>query len=351
MKLLHLITSLEGGGTENFLHQLVRYSPERWTHDVLFLKKDGVTGERLRQLGLSPRKVTAGQFYQAIRQSKPDVLHTLLYRAHQVGRVIGRVAGVKRIISSQRSIDAWQNAWPIYLDSFTLPFCDQVFVNSSAAEALVRKRIKNNSTPRITRLLNGVDLERFFMQDRDAARQKLDLPSGAVVIGGSLMRLHAEKGADYILPFARKILAQHPEMHLVVGGVGPLENQLRAQSLQESWSERLHWLGWVEDTPAFYAALNFFWSLSREESFPQSLLEASVMGIPWLAPEIGGVPDLMAAGAPGTLYPVNDWKAAATLAPEVLRKSATPQKSGLEIFRRGFSVQEMAARFYNALPF
>jgi glycosyltransferase involved in cell wall biosynthesis len=350
VKIVHLITSLEGGGTENFLYQLIRYSPADWTHHVLFLKKDGVIGDRLRQQAISPRKVTGGELYPILRREKPDVLHTLLYRANQVGRVIGRVAGVKRIISSQRAIDAWQKPWHILLDSFTLPFCNDVFVNSSAAEALVRVRIKQHATPRVTRILNGVDLERFSIQDRSAARQKLQLPGGAV-IGGSLMRLHAEKGADYILPFAAKALQENPALHLVVGGVGPLEQPLRAQSGKEPWGKRLHWLGWIEDTPAFYAALDFFWSLSREESFPQSLLEATVMGIPWLAPEVGGVPDLIAAGARGRLYPVGDIPQAAMSVRDLLEKNVPLTNSALDAFRQAFSVQKMAARFYSALAF
>jgi len=350
VKIVHLITSLEGGGTENFLHQLIRYSPKNHSHEVLYLKKDGIIGDRLRQGGVSPKKITATQLYPVLRQKNPDVLHTLLFRANQMGRVIGRVAGVKQIISSQRSIDAWQKPWHIYLDSFTLPFCDQVVVNSSAAEALVRQRIKNHSKPCITKLLNGVDLERFSSQDRQAARQKLGLQAGNIVLGGSLMRLHAEKGADTILAFAQKSLLANPALHLVVGGIGPLEQQLRAQSALESWGNRLQWLGWVEDTPAFYAALDFFWSLSREESFPQSLLEASVMGIPWVAPDVGGVPDLIAAGAPGVLYPVEDLEAAAARIPEAITQGDL-QHQKLETFRQAFSVQEMAARFYNALTF
>jgi glycosyltransferase involved in cell wall biosynthesis len=351
MKLTHLITSLKGGGTENFLDQLIRYSPENWTHQVLFLKKDGVTGDRLRQRGISPKKVTAIQLYQELRTQKPEALHTLLYRANQLGRVIGRVAGVKRIISSQRAIDSWQKPWHVYLDSFTLPFCDDVIVNSSAAESLVRARIKNHSKPRITRIFNGVDLERFSPQDRTAARQKLQLPIEGI-LGGSLMRLHAEKGADRILAFAQKALQENRALHLVVGGVGPLESQLREQSKKEPWAARWHWLGWVEDTPSFYAALDFFWSLSREESFPQSLLEASVMGVPWIAPNIGGIPDLMNAKVPGTfgtLYTAGNIVEAAALLPDIISKRQNLQTPPLAAFRQAFSVQEMAARFYHAL--
>jgi glycosyltransferase involved in cell wall biosynthesis len=334
MKITHLITSLEGGGTENFLCQLLKHSPKSVSHHVLFLKKDGVFGERIRALGIPVQAADAGTVWRALRADRPDVLHTCLYRAHQLGRVMGRLAGVPRIVSSQRAIDAWQMPWHVYLDGFTLQFCDDVIVNSSAAERLVRRRIGSHATPRVTRILNGVDLNRFKLQDRDTARRVLELPEGNTRIGGSLMRLHREKGADYILRFAKAALMKNPNLHLAVGGVGPLETTLHAASLKETWGHRLHWLGWVEDTPAFYAALDFFWSLSREESFPQSLLEASVMSIPWIAPEVGGVPDLIAAGAKGQLYPSGNIDQAAALVHELLQ---------------AFSVDKMASRFYSAI--
>src|SRR5205814_568047 len=48
-KIRHLITSLEGGGTENFLYQILAHSPTGYDHEVLYLKKDGVIGDRIRR--------------------------------------------------------------------------------------------------------------------------------------------------------------------------------------------------------------------------------------------------------------------------------------------------------------
>ena len=219
---------------------------------------------------------------------------------------MGRLAGVRRIVSSQRAIDAWQKPWHHYLDSFTLQFCDEVIVNSLAAEALVRKRAGIRSSLAITRIANGVDLTRFVSGDRAAARRALSLPEG-VVIAGSLMRLHAEKGADFIVSFAEATLTQHPELHLAVGGVGPMEaDTALAKPRNRLRHARLHWLGWVDDTPTFYSALDAFWLLSRRRKFSTKACSKPVLHGEFRGSRrisVGVSRDLLGALARGTLFP------------------------------------------------
>jgi glycosyltransferase involved in cell wall biosynthesis len=311
VKIVHLITSLHGGGTENFLFQILSRSPQNISHRVFFLKEEGVYAPKIRSLGI-PVEPAGGAltFLKRLKENRPDVLHTCLYRAHQWGRVVGRLAGVPKIVSSQQSIDLWQKPWHRAADAFTLRFCDAVIANSRAAEALVKKRIGDVPRPQIFMIENGVEPATGREGKQSEIRSRYGIPADAVV-GGSLMRLHFEKGADLIPAWAENVLTQWPALHLLVGGVGPLAQKLKASTANKPWSPRLHWLGWQEDRQTFLRALDFFWLLSREESFPQSLVEASSAGLPWIAPEIGGVPELLAAGATGFLYKPGDVRAAA----------------------------------------
>src|SRR3954470_7911394 len=136
----HLITSLEGGGSEHYLYQLLSNSPANVSHSVFYLKRGGVIAERIKTLGITPRRTTPVSLWNVLQRDRPQVLHTLLYRAHQVGRVMGTIAGVPRIVSSQQAIDAWQKPWHRAIDRWKLRYCDAVLVNSRAAETLVRER-------------------------------------------------------------------------------------------------------------------------------------------------------------------------------------------------------------------
>jgi len=350
-KIVHLITSLGGGGTENFLFQVLSGSPKCYAHEVFYLGKDGVNGERIRRLGIPVRRVEGFyRFYQYLQAGPPPILHTCLYWGHQVGRVIGRMAKVPFILSSHQSIDVWQKPWHGWIDRWTLPLCDVVDINSDAAREVLENRLRHASRrPRFVKVENGVDFNRFQPLDRAQARQALGIPPDTL-IGGTLMRLHAEKGAEKIPAFARKLLNSDPRLVLMIGGTGPLEDLLKQET--QDLGHRIHWMGWQDDAVRFLSALDFFWLLSREESFPQALLEASAMGLPWIAPDVGGVHELLKGGACGVLSASGSAEAMAgageTLVSELLVRTDKARQA-LPALRARYSVETMTRAFYRIL--
>jgi glycosyltransferase involved in cell wall biosynthesis len=67
--------------------------------------------------------------------------------------------------------------------------------------------------------------------------------------------------------------------------------------------ERIVWLDWLDDTTAFYAAIDLFVSPSRSESFGLAILEAMARGCPVVATATDGAVTLLDEGR---LAPVED---------------------------------------------
>jgi len=334
----HLITSLQGGGTEYFLWQMLRHAPAGLQQEVFFLKKDGIFGQRIRALGIPVQQISIPALFLRWKKQRPDILHTCLFRAHQVGRVLGQWSGIPRIVSSQRSIDGWASDWHQRLDAWTLHRCHRVIVNSHAAQRVVEKRLNGRTTPDIRHLPNAMDPDMPTRSDRAQVRHQLGLPVQAVV-AGTLMRLHPEKGADQLLPLADVLLKRYPDLHLAIGGTGPLEKDLRRQSTDKPYASRLHWLGWVHQTSGFLSAIDRYIALSREESFSQALLEASALNVPWVSTPVGGVDELLEAGAAGREY-----RSFEQLAEEWNQPFPA---SRLDLQR--FDAQDVSRRFYSLL--
>jgi len=345
--IIHLITSVGGGGTENFLYQILAHSPKNYTHRVLYLGHDGVTGDKIRRLGIPVEKTNPWSLYQKLRQEKPDTLHTCLHWANQVGRIVGRVARVPFILSSHRSIDVWQKPWHRMIDRWTLLFCNTVIVNSDPALRIIGQRLSTSKNrPRLVKLENGLDLQVFVPLERQLLRRQYSLPLDAIV-GGTLMRLHAEKGAEKIPAMADALLERHPTLILMIGGSGPLENSLKAATRQ--WGNRILWLGWQKNAVEFLSTLNFFWLLSREESFPQALLEASGMGLPWVAPDVGAVQELVRSGACGRFYPTNDLGKAIAAFEDLLAhlpQEESQAREAMPKIRARYDLSKMVSAFY-----
>jgi glycosyltransferase involved in cell wall biosynthesis len=344
----HLITSLEGGGTENFLYQILAHSPARYKHRVFYLNRDGIVGKKIRPLGIPVERTNPLDFYRFLRQKKPQVLHTCLYWASQTGRLVGRAAKIPLILSSQRSIDVWQKPWHRIIDRWTLPLCQAVVVNSAAAQRVVEERMGSKTArPRIFKVENGIDFDLFKPRDRDQAKRLYNLPTHAVV-GGTLMRLHPEKGAEKIPPLAKALLQKHKALYLLIGGRGPLEDTLKRQTAE--LGDRIRWVGWQDDAVQFLSALDFFWLLSREESFSQALLEASGMGLPWFAPDVGGVRELVEAGACGLLHPFQKLSVAESNVEELLAHLPSYQEKAqkaVDRLKNRHSLRTMVDAFYS----
>ncbi len=349
-KIVHLITSLGGGGTENFLYQLLTKTPSSYKPLVAYMQKDGVIGDRIRALGIEVTHVPSPwQFSQYLALHKPDILHTCLYWANQMGRWVGHLKKVPVIVSSQRAIQVWEKPWHPILDRWTLPYCQGIVANSHAAKQLIEKRLAGRSAkPPIALIPNGLDFARFSApKDRERTRNNYRIPPDAVV-GGTLARLHVEKGAEKIPAFADALLKAHPRLILLVAGAGPLASQLEKQT--RHWKDRIRFVGWQENSAEFLAGLDFFWLLSREESFPQALLEASGMSLPWVAPDIGDIRELLQAGAAGLLYPVNDVSAAALRCGTLIQQAAEWSDKAARarpVLEEVYAVDPMAKRFYN----
>ena len=156
---------------------------------------------------------------------------------------------------------------------------------------------------RIEVLRNGVDLRRYKPLDRGFARQALGLPQDArLVLFGSLNPgSDARKGYD-LLQAAVGHLAAHAddvgtELVLVVFGSNP-EREERLHGL------RTFHLGHLNDDLALalvYAACDVFVAPSRQENLPNTVAEALACGLPCVAFDIGGLPDLIEHGHNGHL--------------------------------------------------
>lgn len=151
---------------------------------------------------------------------------------------------------------------------------------------------------RVHVISNTVPLDVFQPADRAAARSRLGLPQDRPVIGmGALKALDdPRKGyahlRDALAHLAGLGLAREPIV-LVFGGDGGTDLPLRAQFAGTVTGDA--------ELAALYAAMDVFVCPSRQENLPNTIAEASGCGVPTVAFEVGGIPDLVTHGVTGYL--------------------------------------------------
>ena len=142
---------------------------------------------------------------------------------------------------------------------------------------------------------------------RDALVGRFGLPAGSPVLLAVGMMRHGDKLASYrVLSEAMQRLGGRPWSLLVVGD-GPARQETEALFATLPAS-RLRFAGAAtpDALPAIHAAADLMVWPSVNEAYGMAMLEAQASGLPVVAGETGGVPDVIRDGETGLLCPVGD---------------------------------------------
>ena len=148
---------------------------------------------------------------------------------------------------------------------------------------------------------NGVDLKKFTPGKGDERlRQRLNLPQSCP-IGLHVNRLSYEKRLDVLLDAFAKISGNG---HLVIGGTGVAEAGLRAQARQLNISDRVTFLGFVQDADLhpLHQLAYVFVNPSEAELQSISMMKAMACGLPVIASDSYALPELAHHGENGFVF-------------------------------------------------
>ena len=280
--ILQLITSLNIGGTEKFLLTVLRNLNDKYDFSVGYLKERGQIADEIEKLGIPVIKLSFLSLINFLKKTKPQIIHTHLYRANIIGRIAGKIAGTPRIISSQRSIDGWKKFYHIWLDKITSNYCNLIIANSQAAKNVLITREKI-SAKKIIVAYNGVK----------STNQQINKSTNQQFTVGFIGRLHREKGV-YLIPGIAKIVCEkNDKIKFLIYGEGPKKNNLKLQIADYNLQNKVEFLGWQTNLKDVYSSIDILLLPSEEESFPQAALESMSYGVPVIASDVGGVSELV----------------------------------------------------------
>ena len=166
-------------------------------------------------------------------------------------------------------------------------------------------------------------LTRSHGVDRSAVRASWGIPMDAPVVMFCAKLQPWKRPLDLLRAFAA---AGVPGSHLVNAGDGPLANELKQEAKQLGISERVHFLGFQNQSrlPAIYSSADLFVLPSKYDPCPAVVCEAMLCGLPVvLSDEILGRREQIDEGETGYIFPCGNVDALA----KILRKSlADPAK-------------------------
>jgi glycosyltransferase involved in cell wall biosynthesis/predicted metal-dependent phosphoesterase TrpH len=148
----------------------------------------------------------------------------------------------------------------------------------------------------------GVDAHRFTPRRRNEALRDYLLGNGSVLLL-SVGRLSNEKRIDVLLDAFGRLRERTPEARLAIVGDGPARADLEASA-----GEGVTFLGELrgDGLAHAYASCDIFCFPSTTDTFGQVILEASASGLPVVAADTGGAPELVRHRQTGLLFRPDD---------------------------------------------
>ena len=320
IRVLHLITELKIGGAQSVLQMLLENQDHQAVQSTVacYFDADGGVARQIERLGIEVidlklthkwRVDAIGRIYTLLQRLQPDVLHTWMFHANIPGRIIGRLARVPVIIGSEHTMGQ-EKGLRMQLNRLTSPLSDRVICVSPSVTEFARKQI-GIASQRIVTINNGIDLRRFTdLPNQAKIRLKFGLDLSSFVIG-AVGRPRPVKAYSVLLDAFQLLASNYPNSRLIFVGDGPGREALIEQARQLDMSEHVIFLHDRDDIPELLKTLDVLVSSSHWEGLSMVILEAMAAGLPIVATNVGGTPDLVVDGVTGLLTPPADPKAMA----------------------------------------
>jgi glycosyltransferase involved in cell wall biosynthesis len=320
-KILHVITTLNVGGAETNLLNLVSalkndnvethvgysYGGELEQNFVDSGVKLYKYANRLHRVASIYTFVIIARIARYIRRHGIDVVQTHSVSAQVWGSVAAKLAGAKVV----EHVHDGRYTCPAELArrygssrQFAFIRCfsglsDRIIVlTQHSLEYAIRHSYAKPQS--IIKMQNGIPLTLGLAQDRALIRASLDLAPDAVVML-TIARIDPTKNIDLILRIAHKVVAQAPQTVFVVAGTGPYLSEYAKRCTELNLHDHVRFIGFRKDIRELLAASDVFLLPSFLELHSIAILEALNAKVPVVVSDVGCTAEFIQDGHNGFL--------------------------------------------------
>lgn len=308
-RVLHLIGSLERGGTESQLVQLLARVPDARRHTVALYSSVGPLAADLKvpprfvgRVERDPRSAIGTirsllELRRLVRRLDIDIVHAHLSMSELIAAVAVPL-NVPIIVSRRGRAPGYEDAgWYRLVQSMAHLRTSLMLCNT--CELADFTRTHDAWPPPIEVIPNGVNTERFAVEA---------FPAGdpTVVMVASMI---AYKRHDLFLRALAIARGSIPSIRASLVGDGPERHRLERLVIELGIDEAVTFAGEVADVRPYIASGHVVALTSEHEGMPNAVLEGMAMGRPIVATAVGGIPELvrheveglLAEGDPGAI--------------------------------------------------
>lgn len=229
--------------------------------------------------------LTIKKLYMLFKEIKPDVIHTHRY-VMQYAIPAAFLAGVKRMVHTVHSMA--DKEVPKLQQKLHYLFFKYFRVIPVSISPVVQQSIINRyklESDKVPIIYNGIDLKTIY--------DKLDYERNEVFTFLHVGRFTVAKNHFEMIKAFQKLHEEHTDTRLLLVGVGELFNDVKEYIKQNNLSDSVIQLGLKNDVISLYKLADVFILPSVYEGMPMTIIEAMATGMPIIATNVGGIPDML----------------------------------------------------------
>jgi len=308
MRVLHINTERTWRGGEQQTLYLARGLKERGYETTVVCQPSSPLASRARQENVDVIELAMRgegdlaavcQLARIIRERTFDIVHMHTSHAHTLGCLASWLARHGARIVTRRVAFRTRKHLVSKL-KYRYGVHKYVAISAAIRQVMVRDGIEPE---RITVVHSGVHMSRFGQQhDLSSVRTELNIEPGRPVLG-NIGRLETVKGQAVLVDAMPAVLKTFPQTVLLLVGGGEARKALERKCRELGIESSVVFTGFRDDIPRLLQLFDLFIMPSLAEGLGTSLLDAMAVGVPVIASNVGGIPEVVDNELTGFLVP------------------------------------------------
>lgn len=305
--ILHIITTLDTGGTERTLEKCLVDSPQDYKHTIICLSGNGLIADKLNDMGhkvifLHLEKIYLLPFnllklFILFFKLKPISINAWMYHACFISLLLmitpfnrSKLVWNIRNTNLSTALNPKTTILIAKLIAFFTPLTECIIYNShSAMHAHTSIGYKNKKSKIIP---NGFDCDIYYPNKPKGIFNK---KNSEITTIGYISRYNAQKDPLTFLEAVSLCIKKNKNIHFLCFGIG-LDNdnkQWKNKIKELNLENHIDSFGITQNTIDCYSEFDFFTLSSIGESFPNVIGEALACGVPIISTKAGDIENII----------------------------------------------------------
>lgn len=305
MKILYIITKSNWGGAQKYVFDLAKHTKELGEDVSVAFGGNGALAEKLKEKNIRTIEISDLErdvnlekeikvfrnLYKTLKTEKPDIIHLNSSKIGALGSLLGRMAGIKKIIFTAHGFPFREERG--FFQILIIKFLSWLTIIFSHKTICVSKKDFDDVKDwlfvkdKIFTIHNGIDLNEI--------PENLSLERGSNIVKiVSIGELHKNKGFEYGIKTISEMRKKIQNFKYTIFSFGGdekfnLEKMIKDLSLQDFVELNIN----REKHSDFLKDFDIYFMPSIKEGLPYVLLEAGLNSLPLVASDTGGIGEIV----------------------------------------------------------